>query len=182
MNHGEYEGHEEGRTEQFPVFLFPISLCYSCHSWLEKNGKKMNREVRERGFTLLEILVAVTILAVSFTAIFHLYGGTLRNIERSERHARAAVLGGEKLEELLAHRPFPPVNEQGVFPGNPDYSYKTTVEEYKEPVGRKEKNVSRDAAERIALYRLAVRVEWKDGETAKEFSLNTLKAVVEANR
>ncbi|MBI5638656.1 MAG: prepilin-type N-terminal cleavage/methylation domain-containing protein [Nitrospinae bacterium] len=142
----------------------------------------MNHEVRERGFTLLEILVAVTILAVSFTAIFHLYGGTLRNIERSERHARAAVLGGEKLEELMARSPFPPVGEQGTFSGNPDYSYKTTVEEYKEPVGRKEKTAPRDAAERIVLYHLSVKVEWKDGETAKELVLNTLKTAVEANR
>lgn len=142
----------------------------------------MNHQARERGFTLLEILVAVTILAVSFTAIFHLYGGTLRNIERSERHARAAVLGGEKLDELLAHSPFPPVNEQGTFPGNPDYSYKTIVEEYKEPVGRKDKNIPRDAAERVALYRLAVKVEWKDGAAAKELSLNTIKTVVELNR
>ncbi len=134
------------------------------------------------GFTLLEILVAVTILAVSFTAIFHLYGGTLRNIGRGERHARAAVLGGEKLEELLAHSPFPPPGEQGAFPGNPDYSYKTTVEEYQEPVGRKEKNIPRDAAERTALYRLAVKVEWKDGTATKELVLNTLKAVVEPNR
>lgn len=136
----------------------------------------------QRGFTLLEILVAVTILAVSFTAIFHLFGGTLRNIERSERHARAAVLGGEKLEELLGQIPFPPVGEQGTFPGNPDYSYKTAVEEYKEPVGRKEKNIPHDAAERVALYRLAVKVEWKDGASSKELVLNTLKTVVEPNR
>ncbi len=142
----------------------------------------MNRGTHERGFTLLEILVAVTILAVSFTAIFHLYGGTLRNIERSERHARAAVVGGEKLEELLAQSPFTPVNEQGTFPGNPDYSFKTTLEEYKEPVGRKDKNTPRDAAERVALYRLAVKVEWQDGASAKELVLNTIKAVVEANR
>ena len=136
----------------------------------------------QRGFTLLEILVAVTILAVSFTAIFRLYGGTLRNIERSERHARAAVLGGEKLEELLAQSPFPPAAAQGAFPGNPDYSYKTAVEEYQEPVGRKEKNAPRDAAERVALYRLAVTVEWKDGNAAKELVLSTLKAAVEENR
>lgn len=142
----------------------------------------MNHESHERGFTLLEILVAVTILAVSFTAIFHIYGGTLRNLERSERHARAAVLGGEKLDELLSRSPFPPVNEQGTFTGNPDYSYKTTIEEYKEPVGRKDKNIPRDAAERVALYRLAVKVEWKDGAAAKELSLATLKTVVEANQ
>lgn len=142
----------------------------------------MDHEERMRGFTLLEILVAITILAVSFTAIFHLYGGTLRNLERSERHARAAVLGGEKLEELLAHSPFPPANGQGTFPGNPDYSYKTTVEEYKEPVGRKDKNIPRDAVERVALYRLGVIVEWKDGAAVKELSLATVKTVVEANR
>ncbi len=134
------------------------------------------------GFTLLEILVAVTILAVSFTAIFHLYGGTLRNIERGEHYARAAVLGGEKLEELLSNSPFPPMNEQGIFPDNPDYSFKTTIEEYQEAVGRKDKNIPRDAAERIALYRLAVKVEWKDGTASKELVLNTLKAVVEPNQ
>lgn len=136
----------------------------------------------QRGFTLLEILVAVTILAVSFTAIFRLYGGTLRNMERGERHARAAVLGGEKLEEIMAQTPFPPVNGQGTFPGNPEYSYKTAIEEYKEPVGRKDKNTPRDATERIALYHLAVTVEWKDGASAKTLVLNTLKAAVEENR
>lgn len=142
----------------------------------------MDHVERMRGFTLLEILVAVTILAVSFTAIFRIYGGTLRNLERSERHARAAVLGGEKLEELLARRPFPPANEQGTFAGNPDYSYKTAVEEYVESVGRKDKNIPHDAAERVALYRLAVKVEWKDGAADKELLLTTLKTIVEANQ
>ncbi len=135
----------------------------------------------EAGFTLLEILVATTILAVTFTAVFHLYGGTLRSIGNSEKYAHAAVLAERKMNEALMATPFPPASEKGVFDGNPGFSFRVTTAEYTGPIGRADKSVMRDAPVAVT-YRVSVAVEWREGNANRAMDMETLKTVVEEVR
>jgi type II secretion system protein I len=54
-----------------------------------------------RGFTLLEGLVATTIMAIAVTALVGNLTGSLRNLDRLTQKDRAAVLAKRKMEELL---------------------------------------------------------------------------------
>ncbi|MBY0505133.1 MAG: prepilin-type N-terminal cleavage/methylation domain-containing protein [Bryobacteraceae bacterium] len=54
-----------------------------------------------RGFTLLEVLVATTIMAVAVTALVGNLTGSLRNLDRLTQKDRAATLAKRKMEELL---------------------------------------------------------------------------------
>ena len=54
-----------------------------------------------RGFTLLEVLVATTIMAIAVTALVGNLTGSLRNLDRLTQKDRAAVLAKRKMEELL---------------------------------------------------------------------------------
>lgn len=51
----------------------------------------MMRQV-QRGFSLLELLVAFVILALSLGALYRASGGNVRNLQQSEQHQRAAAL------------------------------------------------------------------------------------------
>lgn len=135
----------------------------------------------QAGFTLLEILVAATILAVTFTAIFRLYGGTLRSLENSEKYARATVLAERKMNEALMAAPFPPASEQGAFQDIPDFSFRTAIGEYGGPIGRADKSIMRDQPTAVT-YRVAVTVEWPEQNTRRLLGLETLKTVVEGPR
>jgi prepilin-type N-terminal cleavage/methylation domain-containing protein len=60
-----------------------------------------------KGFTLLEILVALAILATAVTIIFQLFSAGLRNIAVSEDVVSAAVRATKSLPKTPGPRPPP---------------------------------------------------------------------------
>ena len=59
------------------------------------------RYVRQRGFTLLEALVATAVLGTAVAALLGLLSSSLRNAARLEAPERALLLGQSKLNELI---------------------------------------------------------------------------------
>jgi len=55
---------------------------------------------RVSGFTLLEVLVAFAILAISMAAFMHLFSGGLDRIDSSRRHAMASLIARSVLERV----------------------------------------------------------------------------------
>ena len=76
----------------------------------------MSRRVRHAGFTLLEVMVAVAILALSLTAIFSSQVGAMRTAARS-RHINTATLLARckmgELEEQFASEGLPAIDDKG---------------------------------------------------------------------
>jgi type II secretion system protein I len=72
--------------------------------------KQLRRKINEvpnlldskDGFTLLEILVALAILATAVTIIFQLFSASLRNIAVSEDVVAASVRAEAKMREVLS--------------------------------------------------------------------------------
>ena len=60
-----------------------------------------------RGFTLLEVLVATTIMAIAVTALVGNLTGSLRNLDRLTQKDHAATLAKRKMEELLLNPALP---------------------------------------------------------------------------
>jgi len=56
----------------------------------------------QRGFTLLEALVATAVLGAAVAALLGLLSGSLRNAARMEAPERALLLGQSKLHELIS--------------------------------------------------------------------------------
>jgi general secretion pathway protein I len=61
---------------------------------------KTPRRRREDGFTLIEVLVALVVLATAVVAILQLFGGGLRLARTAGDHADAALLASAKLADL----------------------------------------------------------------------------------
>src|SRR5262249_60235587 len=55
---------------------------------------------RDGGFTLLEVLVALVVLATTVVAVLQLFGGGLRLARNAGDHAEAALLASAKLADL----------------------------------------------------------------------------------
>ncbi len=132
------------------------------------------------GFTLLEILVAFTILAIAFSSIFQLFGGTLRTIENSERYALAAVLAEQTMNEKLFGEEFEVGSEAGVYEGNESFKWSTEIGEYEEVIGLE---METEHLLQPVTYSVKVTVGWEDGKRERSLELVSLKTFVEeANR
>ena len=60
----------------------------------------MTRSRRSRGFTLIEALVALAILAVGFAALMQAFGSGLAGLDRAQNHTLAALQARSKLAEV----------------------------------------------------------------------------------
>lgn len=76
----------------------------------------MQGQKNSKGFTLLEVLVAVLLIALVVTVVFEMYYRGFRGIERSESTLQAVILADSLLEEVLAHRVYDSV--EGERPEN----------------------------------------------------------------
>jgi general secretion pathway protein I len=61
----------------------------------------------ERGFTLLEVLVATLIMGIAVSGILSGLAGAARNAARLTEYDRATILAKGKMDELLINRALP---------------------------------------------------------------------------
>lgn len=88
--------------------------------------------IRQRGFSLLEVLVAFVILALVATALFRLFSGALGNMGAAEDYSRAALLAESVLAETAAAQPL----REGATTGTADggrYAWTAKVMPYTAP-------------------------------------------------
>ena len=69
--------------------------------------------MRERGFSLLEVLVAFVILSLVATALFRLFSGALGNASAADEYSRAALVAESVLAEAAAARPLREETQSG---------------------------------------------------------------------
>ena len=89
----------------------------------------MNRPAAaERGFTLLEVLVAVAVLATALVSLLSLHAQNVRTISYDLRLARATLLAQDLMTRTLAAEEFPdPTRSSGDFASDPDYRWELEV-------------------------------------------------------
>lgn len=133
------------------------------------------------GFTLIEILVAVTILAVTISSLYRVFGGTLYTIKTAEGYARATVLAERMMNEILyENESFAPETSNGGFEGNERFKWESEIEEYVAPIGRAEEDtIYNNQLGDIVTYKVSVKVAWMEGQKEQRLELATLKTVLE---
>ncbi|MCF8129972.1 MAG: hypothetical protein K9N10_15790 [Deltaproteobacteria bacterium] len=116
------------------------------------------------GFALIEILVAVSVLAISLVVILQLFSGGLKSRQLSEQYARGVIHAREKMAEMLIDPGLSEGDTQGEFKDG--YQWQAIItrlasnEEEKLPVN---------------LLNVELRITWRDGEKAKTYSIDTLR-------
>ena len=121
----------------------------------------MRRPTVSRGFSLLEVLVALSIMAFSLAALYHAAGGGARGVGESEARTRALALASSLLD---AHATVPP---GGTEESGEDAGLRWRLSTRPHPTGR-------EAAPGWPLYRVEAVVSWGEGAAAREVRLASL--------
>ena len=122
----------------------------------------INRYSRHSGFSLLEMMVAMSILAIALVSLYQAASSATRNVRLDEKYAYAVVLG-ESLLALNAQVPLVGVNERGETSGE----FRWRVESRPIELGRGRLSPG-------SLHAIEVAVGWKDGQKNREIVLNSV--------
>jgi general secretion pathway protein I len=130
-----------------------------------------------KGFTLLEILLAISILGVALTVIMQQFSAGLRIGHTSRTYTTATAYAKQKLEEFQLEEEMEEGEEAGDFEDG--YTWKVSVLPYEDYREEGETEEDEELFEHLPLemYRLESVVSWVEGEKEKSVSLVTLKTV-----
>ncbi len=127
---------------------------------------------RQRGFTLLEIMVAFTLMALSAAVLLQGFGGGARLLARAETATRAAALAESQLARVGGEWPLTEGEYQGQWRR---LHWRVTLT--LAPLNRLDPEVD-EAAWEIAnqrLLKVEVVVRWSEGGRERRYRLSTLR-------
>ena len=125
-------------------------------------------QVSNKGFTLIEILVAISILSISLVVIFQLFSGGLKSSILSDRYTRGIFHAKERMEEILLSAEFTEEVTEGEF-GD---SYR-----WRSEIIRIEQEEEESSKLTFDTYNIKVDVMWYEGDKEKHFAISTMKVV-----
>lgn len=118
-----------------------------------------------RGFSLLEVLVAFTILAMLLGALFQVFGGGLRAARVGDDYSRATVIAQSRLAEMGAELPI----QEGVTSGSEDekFDWRVVAQPYADPELPAQDGLPQP-------LRVDVEVFWEEGGRQRSVSLTSV--------
>ena len=128
--------------------------------------QQRSRRPNNSGFSLLEVIVALAIMAMGFVTVSQLFSGSIRSISLSEQYLKGTTLAHSKLGELDVKN-YRVSELEGTFPNEKDYRWQLEVSPYISSLNSKKNN--------IQLSEVTLNVLWEDAGKTREVALNTLK-------
>jgi general secretion pathway protein I len=129
---------------------------------------------RQEGFTLIEVLVAVMVLAISLVVIMQLFSGGLKSNRISGDYLYGIFHAREKMEELLLTQEWAPAELSGDFEDG--YRWTAIIEEVVDEAAD-EVNARDNAAPvpklPVSTMMIRLNVTWNNGDREKRFEIIT---------
>jgi general secretion pathway protein I len=127
---------------------------------------------RSRGFTLLEVLVAFVIFALSFAVVLEIIAGSMRSTVRARDYSEAALLAQSLMERVGNEVPL----EAGGYQGETEDGFAWAIE-ITDFEGLNEETRSLELAEltNTQLYWVDLSLEWGDGRRQREARFTTIR-------
>jgi general secretion pathway protein I len=138
-----------------------------------------------RGFTLLEVMISLAILAIGLVTVMQLFSSSLRNAKVSQDYTKAIFAARQMLEEIMVtQEDFEGFEDSGEFEDLPDFFWEIRSELYEPEEIEGDERYSlqpeeTDGSEPITdTYKIDFKVTWSpSGDKRKSFTLTTLKIV-----
>ena len=127
----------------------------------------MRFDPHNKGYTLIEVLVAMTILAMSLTVLFRIFSTGLLNIDVSAQYAKAVIVAETQLAVVGLEYEL----HQGQTEGAVDeqFYWLRTVEPYVPTDQPNNQNLP------VEAFLVTIQVEWEHRGRSRQISLNSIR-------
>lgn len=130
------------------------------------------------GFTLLEVMLAFVIFAISFATVLEIMAGSMRSVRRASEDTEVALLAQSVMDQVGTEIPI----EEGQFSG-------TSMDRYQWQLGIYLYEESGDDAgthelaemSGVELYQVELDIDWETGRNQRNLRFSTIKSIL-ANR
>jgi len=130
------------------------------------------------GFTLLEVMVALAVLAVGIAAVLELFGGGLQLTAKASKRTQAVVYAQNVMDSLLAQSTLDDGDDGGQFPGG--FSWRAQVYEIRpDDKDSALQQKSQNQTEFFRLKQINVEVYWSEGIGEQSYVLHSLRTVTD---
>ncbi len=130
------------------------------------------RSRRAGGFSLIEVLVAFMVLAISLSVLFRVFSGGLRNVAVTEGYSRALMLAQSRLASAGISEPLQAGESTGEWGGL--YHWRQVVEDYDPWAGQEDE----PPAPAVPAYVVTVEVSWEQDAKLRRVSLQSVRLVL----
>jgi len=119
----------------------------------------------EHGFSLLEVVVALAIMAGGFLVVLNLFSASVRSVDFSGQYLKGVTLANSKINELEILN-FEPDEYSGSFKNEESYRWEVDIAPYDSPLN--------DSDSGIQLQKVLLKVFWEDRGQVRNVELATL--------
>lgn len=144
-----------------------------------KTGARIKSRQGSRGFTLLEVMLAFVIFAISFATVLEIMAGSMRSVTRASDDTEVALLA-QSLMDLVGTEI---LIEEGEYGGTSmdRYQWRMDLSLYDTGGETGEGQMStQELAELsgIELYRVDLYIDWDTGRRQRELHFSTIHSVL----
>ena len=124
------------------------------------------RKLDNRGFSLLEVIVALAIMAIGYMTVFNLFSVSIKSLGVSDQYQRAVDLANFKLSEIEMLN-YETDATSGTFENEENFQWALDIQPYESPLN--------DPDENINLSKVILKVLWQDNQKSRNVEFVTLK-------
>lgn len=130
----------------------------------------------QAAFTLLEVMVALAILALGLVTVLELFAGSLRLGSKASRHTQAAIYAQNEMDRLFARPTLEEREEGGELPQG--YAWRVRVHEVRPDDTPTQLSArQQNPTDLFRLYAIEVEVRWQEYGTRHTFTLRSLRTI-----
>jgi general secretion pathway protein I len=142
------------------------------------DSRRQTLDSSRRGFTLLEVMVALAILGIGIVTVLELFAGSLRLGVKASRYTQATIYAQNVMGRLFVQDALDDGEESGELPGG--YAWRARVQEIHPDENRSRLQPNRQSpTDLFHLKEIEVSVRWSEGNGEQNLVLRSLRTLTE---
>ena len=143
------------------------------------NGGYAKGRRSSRGFTLLEVMLAFVVFALSFATVLEIMAGSMRSVRRASDDTQVALFAQSIMDLVGTEIPV----EEGQFNGTGMDRYQWRLDIYLYEVSDEDIHTQELAdMSGVELYRVDLDINWETGRRQRDLHFSTIRSIMAIRR